>query len=266
MTESRTGNGANELAFEAFGVRAIVSASRPEELDRVSVLLPPGWRPCDPSSAEERFGLVADERGRYGVTRGGNALTEGVELDLALAVLDAQLRAYVSLQASDTIFVHAGVVAHSGRTIVVPGRSFVGKTTLVASLVHAGALYYSDEFAVLDGEGLVHPYAKPLSLRGADHLQTDHHVDALGGMPGDEPLPVGLVVVTSYRPGADWRPRRLSAGEGVLALLSNTVVAQERPEEALRALTRAVEGSVVMESERGEADAVAPLLLAEIAR
>jgi uridine kinase len=41
--------------------------------------------------------------------------------------------------------------------IAIPGRSFSGKTSLVTALVRAGAVYYSDEFAVIDRDGLVRP-------------------------------------------------------------------------------------------------------------
>jgi hypothetical protein len=33
----------------------------------------------------------------------------------------------------------------------------MGKTTLVVALLRAGAHYYTDDFALLDGDGLVHP-------------------------------------------------------------------------------------------------------------
>ena len=59
---------------------------------------------------------------------------------------------------------HAGAVAWRDRGIVIPGRSHSGKTTLVRALVEA-ARYYSDEFAVLDPQGRLHPY--PLPLRSA---------------------------------------------------------------------------------------------------
>ena len=68
-------------------------------------------------------------------------------------------------RAQDCLFVHAGVVGWQGKAILIPGRSFSGKTTLVKALIEAGATYYSDEFAILDRQGLVHPY--PLPLRSA---------------------------------------------------------------------------------------------------
>ena len=149
---------------------------------------------------------------------------------------------------------------------LMPRRSFAGKTTLVAALVGAGATYYSDEFAVVDERGLVHPYAKSLSLRSNGREQTDHSVESLGGTAGSEPLPIGAIVVTRYRRGAEWRPRRLSAGEGAMALLSNAVPARERPAQVMRAISRAAGDAIMVESERGEADALAPVLLAELER
>jgi hypothetical protein len=181
-------------------------------------------------------------------------------------MFDTEMRLFIARKAPGVIFVHAGVVAHRGKTIVLPGLSFAGKTTLVAALVRAGARYYSDEFAVLDENGLVHPYAKRLSLRDENLIQFEHPVESFGGTAGDEPLPVGLIAVTSYKPGGEWQPRRLTAGEGAMAMLSNTVPARERPEESLRAVKRAVGGAIALESERGEAEALAPLLLAELER
>jgi hypothetical protein len=153
-------------------------------------------------------------------------------------------------------------VAWRGRAILLPGRSFRGKSTLVAALVRAGATYYSDEYAVLDDRGRVHPYARPLSLRregglGAARLP----VEALGGTVGEHPLPVGLVAVTHYRAGAQWRPRRLSPGQATLALLNETVAARSRPVTALRTLHRVAAGAATFRGVRGEAEENAPLIL-----
>ena len=78
---------------------------------------------------------------------------------------------------------------------------------------------------------------------------------------GDTALPMTLAAVTHYVPGAEWRPRRLSPGEGALAMLSRTVPARLRPQESLKVLARAVKDAVVLEGERGEADEFATMLL-----
>ena len=145
--------------------------------------------------------------------------------------------------------------------ILIPGPSFSGKTTLVAALVRAGAAYYSDEYAVLDERGLVHPYPKPLSIRDGGLHGTDHEVASLGGKAGTDPLRVAVIAVTSYRPGARWEPERQSPGTGAMALLANTVPARDRPAQALAAVRQAAASAVVLEGERGgAAEAAAGLL------
>jgi hypothetical protein len=255
------------LAFEAFGVKAALTANRAGLVDQLRPLLPPGAEPCPPSEADRRFALIAEENGTYAFALNDDPpMNRGLELELALMLLDSQIRLYVGVEAPDSVFIHAGVVGHRGVAIVVPGRSFAGKTMLVTALVGAGASYYSDEFAVIDEQGLIHPYAKPLSLRGEDQMQTDHPVESLGWTAGSEPLPLGAIVLTSYRVDAEWRPRRLTGGEGAMALLANAVPARERPAQVMRAISHAAEGAIAIESERGEADEVAPLLLAELDR
>jgi hypothetical protein len=159
------------------------------------------------------------------------------------------------------------VVVWRGKAIVLPGRSLSGKTTLVAELVKAGATYYSDEYAVLDEAGRVHPYAQPLAIRESERLreQTRYPVEALGGAVGKKAAPVGLVVVSKYQPNSHWRPRQLSPGQGVLELLANTVPAQSRPQESMQALHQAVAQATVLKSSRGEAKDVARALLDAVA-
>jgi len=253
------------ILFESFGVRMWLGTNRREAAERMHEVLPPGWRENRSAGVEEhRFGLIGDKGGTYRVDLANFPLAEKVPLDLALEILDSAIRARVAFNAPDHIFVHAGVVAYEGRALLIPGKAFSGKTTLVASLVRAGAIYYSDEFAPIDRDGRVHPYAKPLSIRGENQLQTNHPVASLGGIAGQEPLPVAAVVNTTYRAGAVWEPTRLSPAQGALALLGNAVPAQDRPEAVLRALTAAVEGATILDGDRGEVEELAPLLLAEL--
>lgn len=258
-----------EIAFEAYGLCLAVSTSEPELLERVRRFLPPNSQPCPPEAVQTRFSITDNGVGTYSIGRDGQPLngTRNLELDLALEILDSQLRIYLGRKAPDLIFVHAGAVAHRGLAIVLPGQSFAGKTSLVVALVRAGAVYYSDEFAVIDRDGLLIPYAKALSVRiNGQFGQTDHAIESYGGVAGTERVPVAMIVMTSYRAGAEWSPKRLSPGAGALALLANAVPARERSAEVMETVSCAAEGSVVIESERDEADAVAALLLGELER
>ena len=146
----------------------------------VRSILPPGSTTCSAAETRERFTLLADNTGTYGLAKSGKGIARGLELALALEILDSQLRIHIGEHSPEGIFVHAGVVGHLGRALVIPGVSFAGKTTLVRELVRAGAIYYSDEFAVIDVEGRIHPYAKPLSIReDGGYVQVDHDVGML---------------------------------------------------------------------------------------
>src|SRR5437868_5284678 len=82
------------------------------------------------------------------------------------------------------------------------------------SLVRAGATYYSDEYAVFDAQGRIHPFARRLSLRTEVPGRPERYEpEALGGRMGAKPLPVGLVAFSEYKAGARWRPRELSPGQ-----------------------------------------------------
>jgi hypothetical protein len=202
----------------------------------------------------------------YRIEFGTSSIGGSSEVDVALEVLDSKIRSEIALHARDHIFLHAGAVGYRGRMIVIPGMTFSGKTTLVSELVRLGAEYYSDEFAPLDADGRVHPYPKALSVRAADGSasQVDRPVSELGGTVGFEPLPVGVVTLSPYSPGASWNPTELSRGEALLALLANAVPAEERPEQSMSAISRAVENAIVLEGARGEASEVARELLARL--
>jgi hypothetical protein len=181
---------------------------------------------------------------------------------------ESDVQLYVAEMAPRKLFVHAGVVGWQGRAIIIPGRSFAGKTTLVTALVKAGATYYSDEYAVLDRHGRVHPYPRPLLIRknGASGKSSKYPIEALGGSTGTQPLPVGLIIVSQYKANARWRPRTMSAGEGVLALLANTVPARRRPADAMQILHSVASGAEMFKGARGEAEDLVNVILTQVSK
>ena len=257
---------AGSIAFEAFGVAAEVAFSDPELEVLVREILPPGWRAIDPAGVRSRFSLERADADSYNVTINRHLAIEHASLEVALGLIDADIRMLIATSTPDWIFVHAGVVALRGRALVIPGESFSGKTTLVRALVEAGATYYSDEYAVLDDDGMVHPYPRRLSIRSADGSTTaEHRIGELGGVAGEASAIVDTVALTRYRPGAEWRPTTISAGEGPVAMLANTVPAQQRPGQSLRTLARALRNSSVLVGDRGEASEAAHALFARLA-
>jgi hypothetical protein len=128
--------------------------------------------------------------------------------------------------------------------------------------VRSGAVYYSDEYAVFDESGRVLPYREPLALRtpsGAHGVTLT--ADELGGTAGEEPVPVGLLAITTFRPGSRWDPRPLSPAQGLLALLEHAVPVRDRPEQTMSVLRRALDGAEIVQGDRGESEETARSLL-----
>jgi hypothetical protein len=262
------------LCFTSYGVRVGIRLNRKGTLEDILPYLPPGWKESRSKNINRLYSFVIGDKTSRGkrnrlnlVYADENKVAETPTLDQAIDAFEADLQLFVADTAPHRVFVHAGVVGLGGRAIVIPGRSFSGKTSLVAALVKAGATYYSDEYAVLDERGRVHHYARPLSIRekGALEKPKKYRVELLGGKSGAKPLPVGMVVVSKYEAGARWRPRRLSEGEGALELMANTVSARRQPEAMLEAIREVVSVAPVWKGARGEARQVVEFLLASFA-
>lgn len=248
------------LVLEAYGASLAISV--PDRACRQAVLdgLPPGWTVvpesggAPPAARGWQLALLRDAEG-YRVSDGSGDARTCPSLRVACRELRLEMRRYVGYHARDVVFIHAGVVEYGGRALLLPGPSFAGKSTLVAALVRAGATYYSDEFAILDAEGRVNQYREPIALRGlVEPPPIDHEAVR-------QPIPVGLVALALYKPRAQWSPRPLSRGAGVLAMVEHALPVRDRPAETLSVLARALDGAVILEGDRGDADQTAPLLL-----
>ncbi|WP_165227734.1 hypothetical protein [Aquisphaera insulae] len=261
---------AGRIDFASFGARIGIRVSDRAALDRLPELLPPSWSWSGDRRVDRLYSLVV---GREPGRRGGPAhhlyvngyrLARTRSADEVAARLRSGLELSVSRNARGVVFVHAGVVGWRGRAIVIPGTSRSGKTTLVAAMLRAGAEYLSDEFAVLDQDGLVHPFPRALAIRGGPGRQIRRCTpEDLGATSHAGPLPIGQLLVTRHRPGARWEPRVLSPGTAVLAMLRHTVLARSQPDFSLAVLRRAVGGAAALGGVRGEADAMAASVLAK---
>lgn len=190
-------------------------------------------------------------------------VSESENLGVLLEQLVSHVRVTVAEFAVGKVFLHAGVVAVGGEAIILPAQSFQGKTTLVAELVRNGAVYYSDEYAVLDEKGYVHPFPKMLSMRGIidDYTQLDIPVEEFGGVAGTKAIPVALVLITEYKKNAKWKPKELSSGQGIMEILPHTLPIRNKPEFTLNVLNNVAERAIITKTKRAEADKTARLLM-----
>ncbi len=237
----------------------------PARLDEVQAVLPPGWTTRPGGVAASRFELRS--LGAQGSIRGPE-VDDTLPWDDAVHALDAGIRAVVSLHAPHRVFIHAGVVAGPAGALVIPGRSFAGKTTLVAALLRAGATYYSDEYAVLDAEGRVHPYPRRLSVRGPAGERSEvpaHEVVGSGEVAvGSGPIRVAGVAALSYEEGASWPPPSGEPAGAAMALIDNAVAARSRSADVLATAAAVARGAWFLTGPRGDADEAAAGLLARL--
>lgn len=252
------------LAFVSYGARIAFESNRAELIDSLAARLPPSARP---TAAAPDLTYRLDEATHHGApfyraSRDGTLFLGSAERLKAIAAVASDAEFNVAVHARRRLFVHAGVVGWRGRAILIPGRTFSGKTTLVAALLRAGASYASDEFAVFDRGGRVHPFPRPLTMRDdAGRPEVVVEPTAMRGGIIRGPMPVGLILLTHYAPGAMWDPVEGTPAEGLLGLLDSTVLARRRPRLAMATLERAVEGSRMLEGPRGDAVETADAVL-----
>ncbi len=139
--------------------------------------------------------------------------------------------------------------------------------TVVAELVKKGAVYYSDEYAVLDAAGNVQPFPKWLSLRGIvdPYTQLECSVESIGGIAGTKTIPVGMVLMAQYKRGKKipkrWCPRRLSSGQAIMEILPHALPIRNKPKFVLEVLNKLASRAIIVKTVRGEAKDFATTLL-----
>jgi len=258
------------LRIECFGVKLEIEAGSGEIRrfieERLDEVFPDRWRMAEhfADEFEHRFSL-SEGSGIFEVSRDGSQIA-AAELQGAFGILESQLRLTVAEFTTEAVFLHAGVVGWNGYAVIIPGTSFSGKTTLVAELVRRGCLYLSDEYAVITRDGMVHPFAKKLSVRGIvnDFTQIELDVNHFGGKKSSEPLPAGFLLATRYRHNADDPIDSLaeaSTGIGVMAALANSISIRRQPRLVIESVEAALSGCRIFQGERGEVDAFADLFI-----
>ena len=251
-----------ERHFVAHGQSYGLRASDGDLLDLLAARVPLGWRPSPILSSDISEGYVlrrtdGDAGGAtYRLSAGGDVVVETANLYELLDAFERHAELLAAERASDSLFVHAGVVAWQDRAIVLPGASGSGKTTLVRAFLAAGATYFSDEFAMLDRDGCVRPYPRALSIRSSPDDRVSVSAADLGARIGTAAIPVGVILLTSYQPDTIWEPLRVSPAYALVKLMEHTVAARRDAEYSMSILKAVVTGAVALESTRPEPDVV----------
>lgn len=229
-----------------------IRTTSPELLPKIVALLPPGSKRLRVKRVEILYSLLAPGEARPGLKRfnilyaGAGRVARSLDLGEVLNALRDGLLATVAFNAKDRTFLKGGVVELDGRAIVIAAPPGAGTTRLIEAFIRSGARYYSDQYAVVDGSGNVHPL-QPATRRRSG-----------------APIKAGGIVVTNYREGARFKPRMLSPGEAMLELLAITAPLRLRPRTAIARLRRLVDRAPVFKGVRGDADETAASIMEKL--
>ena len=253
--------------LEAYGVRVRLEADNPKIFERVKAISSAAFvsrvRFFDSPEAdfELNYKFSTDKSGevRYDL----DGLRTGIYKESVSfsRYLNSTIRAHVAAKTNSWIFVHAGVVEWRGRAIILPGQSHHGKSTLVSELIRIGAGYMSDEFAILDEDGFVHPFDRDLAMRYSGEVQVDVPPDEFGSKRITGSLPVGMVLFTKFSEAGAWGPEKISIGNGILAAIPQVIPVSFNTKFALKVLNTTFNRAIIIKSDRGEAKETAPRIL-----
>jgi hypothetical protein len=260
-----------ELKFQAYGVRVSLKAENPLILNemrrQLAKIFTNGFEKMTDDKIEHQFIVKSKTGEATEFYHNGEKLFEGETGEFFYEACESRIRVTIAEFAVGKVFLHAGVVGWKNRAIIIPAQSWSGKTTLVAELVKKGALYYSDEYAVLDEHGNVEPFPKWLSVRGvvSENQQTDISVESLGGVAGTKTIRAGMILIATFdrtqvKPGAE-QPQRLTAGQGIMEILPHTLPIRNSPKFVLEVLNKIASRAIIVKTVRGEAKDFAGWLL-----
>ena len=256
-----------QFKFESHGASFLVSSNDESYLGKIRselpALLPASLNFNDALETRHHFQIKVNGDYNFELYKDGEFITYGEVEKTFFDYSMGRLRLWVAEFSEENVFIHAGVVGWKEKAIIIPGNSFQGKTTLTAALVKKGALYFSDEYAVLDENSMVYPFPKTLSLRGVidPYSQLETPIEEIGGRVAAEPLRPGLVLITEFEEGAPWLPEILSAGNGIMAILPHTITINHKPRLSLEVLKKLTTDALIVKSKRGEADEFAEQFL-----
>jgi len=257
---------ASQGTYSALGVSWELRADCAPVYRALLERLPPAAAPSTDRNVDRSYALrtvpatISEREASYILLADGRPLIRSSAAAEIADTFEENLRWLVAERSPRRVFIRAGVVGWRDRAIVIPGGRSTGKSMLVRALVAAGASYFSDDYAVLDGN-LVQPYPAcfpylPPSSSGISCWLEEH-----AATREPKPVPVGVVLFAPYQPGAVFKPKLISRGKALLGLFKHAVAAQRNPAQVLRTLETVTRRCNALESVRGDARTVASYLL-----
>lgn len=246
------------IAADGARVVVVVDDVAPEQL--AAVWPPVGLTGPDP--------VVDDQPADELVTLDPSTFVAGRPTDGTWIRLESQLALVAADHLVDLVPIHAGLATWNGRTVLLPGPSRAGKSTLLLALSDLGATMLADEYALLDpATGHATGWPRPVRRRRADGGIDLVALPGTGDGASAQPTPIDLVAILRFARHADARPwRSVAAPEVVHELIGNAVNARRQPDQVLDAALAVGRRAAGISGRRGEAIEAAAVLLDHLDR
>lgn len=246
------------LEKHIFGIQALELSIR-VECDSIEMrdllnryLLPPFVR-CDvPADAAQIALEMIEEKGGFAICINAQRISSAIDSGgAALAAVKALDDAVVA-NLRNLRAVHAGAVSLKGKALLIPGSTHAGKSSLVAELIRRGGELLSDEYALVDEEGRIHSYPRPMLLRNGSPQQSLVLPQDLNASFAHRPVPARWIMALDYDPQTGWNIKEISQGEAVMLLLCNTPHEMEQSPQMISYFSRLAAQVVCYSGTRGD--------------
>lgn len=260
--ESMNASSTFGFGIDAFDLKIRVDSDSAEMRDVLDRFLLPPLARCE--TARDTADIVLEV---LASADGYEIDVDNVKVSSASTLADGALAAVKALDDAFVLklrvvrAVHAGAVVLNGRALLIPGSSHAGKSSLVAELLRRGAAHLSDEYALIDEHGFVHAYPRPLLLRNGRPRQSLVLPSDLDASFASEPVKPGWIIAVDYAQGESWKIERISQGQAVVLLLSNTPHEMGQAPEIVDLFTRSVASAECYAGTRGEVGEAADRIL-----
>ncbi len=290
--EGNAGNTGQAMRFQIGEIPVSLVSDRADVLDDFAALYE-GCR-CDSLSSDRtihmRVGSAPGRlpgRARHHILGDGEELFTGRRRAELLPYLEWGINWRVIARRREFLQLHAAVLSHGGRAVLLVGDSGVGKSTLAAGLISRGWEYLSDEFALIHPETLrVHPFPKALCVKkgsfdvvtrlGLPLWRRGHYVKAFKGPVGyvrtadlgtrvaTEARPIQFVVFPAYAAGSKPRLHSVARGSAAFMLAANAFNRNVYSERTVSILSRVVREARCVRLETGDLEDTCVLIESEL--
>ena len=263
-------SGLHEFSIGVFGLSITLSGDCRRTVRELQHNLLP-WLPRLPRPSAPAPNLLfsigpGPAPGRFRLERNDVLFDSDVAEPCLVTLLQRAIEEAIIENLRDFAAIHSGVVVWDGVAILLPGPSQSGKTTLVRELIARGAEYSSDEFAMIDAFGQVHPWPRALMIRDANSDQHPVPAPDLGARLRCGPARPGLVLFLPYDQKAAFEVRPVSQSGTLFGLLRNTPHFLADNPHILKPLICVARAATAFEGVRGDAAEAADGLLRMIPR